>query len=114
MVRVPAVKVGHHGYRGIAKLRFARQFGFRHIGHSNHITVPSSVELRLCQARKLRAFHDEVSAAIDDADARVFTGLQKVFAESSANGVCHRNMRNQPGSKKAFLSGEGAVDKLVD
>ena len=47
VIFVPAIVIGHHRDAGITKLGFARELGFRHVGHTNHIATPRAVKLAL-------------------------------------------------------------------
>ena len=114
MVRVPAVVVRDHGHRRVAQLRLARELGLGHVGHADHVAVPAAVELRLRQARELRAFHHEVGAAARDLDASLVRRRREVVAEAVAHRLRHRHVRHQPGAEEALGAREGAVDELID
>jgi hypothetical protein len=43
MLVVPAVVVGHHGDRRVAKLRLAGELRLRHVGHADHVAAPAPV-----------------------------------------------------------------------
>ena len=39
VIWMPAIKVGHHGHCAVRNLSLTGKFGFRHVGHADHITV---------------------------------------------------------------------------
>ena len=63
MIRVPAIKICHHGDCRVAKLRFAREFRFGHICHADHAAAPGAVKLTFCLGAELRAFGVDFSFA---------------------------------------------------
>ena len=60
---MPAVVVGDHRDRNIAKLGFARQLGFLQVGHADDIHAQAAVDVRLRFGGKLRTFHAEICSA---------------------------------------------------
>ena len=47
VIRVPAVIVGDHGHGGVAQLGLARELGFGHVGHADHVAAPSGGTARI-------------------------------------------------------------------
>ncbi len=113
MLGVPAVKIGHHGDGGVAKLGLAGQFGLGHIGHADHVAVPAAVEPALGQGAELRPLHRQVGAAAHMRHAQAGQGRLQVAAQARAHRVGHGHMGHAAGAEKAFLPRKGAVDELV-
>ena len=114
VVWVPAVVVGDHRDGGIAKLCFAREFGFGHIGHADDVAAPAfAVHFGFRQCGKLRSFHRQIGAAAMHVDA---CGFGRGFAsvrQARAGWMCNRDMRHAPGAKERLFTCKGAVNELI-
>ena len=114
VVGVPAIVVGDHGDGGVAKLRLAREFGLRHVGHADDAAAPGPVQLAFRLGGELRPFHHQIGAAARHRQAeRRGRRLQRV-AEARADRVAHGDMGDAALAEEAFLACEAAVDELVD
>ena len=60
---MPAIVIGDHRDGGVTNFGFAREFGFGHVGHANHVEVQLAMHVRLSERGKLRTFHANVGAA---------------------------------------------------
>ena len=63
VLRMPAIVIGDHGHRRVAKLGFARQLGFGDVGHADDLEAQLPMHVRLGQRGKLRPFDAHVGAA---------------------------------------------------
>ena len=60
---MPAIVIGDHGYSDVTDFSFPSQFGFLHVGHTNHIHSPTAVNIGFRFGRELRAFHAQICSA---------------------------------------------------
>ena len=100
VVGMPAVVIGDHRDGGVAKFCFACEFGFGHVGHTDHIAPPLAVEVAFGHRRKLRALHREVgTATVNGRACRTRCGLGCVH-EAGAGRVRDADMRHKARTKE--------------
>ena len=73
-------------------LRFARQFGFRHVGHADDVSPYAAVPIGFSYRRKCRAFDADISTfrlqfQIDE--VLLLNRLRQQSGKSGANRLCH-------------------------
>src|SRR6202011_2384853 len=83
-------------------------------GHADHVALPGAVELAFGEGGKLRPLHDEKGAAALQGHAGAAPGRDERVADSAADRVRHRHMRNTTRSKKTFSTCESPIDELAD
>src|SRR3989442_15333456 len=113
MLRVPAVVIGDHGDRRVAKLRFARQFRLRHVGHADYFEVKLPVCLGFRQGGKLRPFDANVCSAAMDHDGFMNACIRQNALQLSASRMRKRNVSDNSLSEKSGDAVLRAVEKLV-
>ena len=113
MVGVPAVVVGHQGERDVAHFRFAGELGLLQVRHPDDVHAPRSVEPRLGQRRKLRAFHADIRAASMDVCADRLHGVGGDASELRTNRMGERHVRREAAAEKRADARLCAIEKLV-
>ena len=113
MIRVPAIKIRHHGDRCVAKLRLTREFRFGHICHANHATAPGAIKLTFGLGAELRAFHDKVGAAACDRQRQLARGCFQRVTQARADRMRDRDMRNTARAEEGFFARKTTVNELV-
>ncbi len=85
---MPAIVIGDHGHGGVAELGFARQLGFRDVGHAHDIEAQLPVHVRFGQRGKLRPFDAHVSAAAMGLHARRIASRRPARSRAARRWAC--------------------------
>ena len=110
---VPAVEIRHHGNGGIGDLRFARELGFGHVGHADHIVASRAIGLRFGIGRELRAFDADIGAAFHRGHILVLRGLNQPCLQQRPDRMRHGHMRHAARREEGAFAPVRAVNELV-
>src|ERR1700676_1279367 len=110
---VPAVVIGDHGDGGVAEFRFARELGFRDVGHADDLEAHRAVEVGFGESRELRTFHADVRSFTVDGHGAVYAGVRQNGGKFAASGMREGDVGYQTVAEESGNAALGAIEELV-
>src|SRR5690348_8724556 len=112
-MRMPAIVIGHHGYRYVAEFSFAGEFGFLQVGHANDVHAEAAIDIRFRLGGELRTFHAEVGPATFSDDSRSPAGMCNDASEFGAHRIGKGNVGDDAIAEERVDAMARTIEELV-